>query len=127
MRCRRLWDILKTDDRLPPALADFKNGFRFEWSPRFPHQNAISATGQRATVIYMGEEGNNTQIEAIAKRAAECLHRGAPDPDESHNARQRLAVWFRDNDGEIDLFDSHRFVNYDKSGDTSEFDITRET
>jgi hypothetical protein len=125
-RCGNLWDILKTDGLLPPALADLKNGFRLEWSPASPHQNAMSANGQRATVIYMGEETNDMQVEAIAKMAAEYLQRGFSDPDKSLSARQRLAVWFRKN-GEITLCDPHRYVKIDQTGHTSEFDIGRET
>ena len=125
-RCGRLWDILTMDDRLPPALADLKDGFRLEWSPTFPHQNAISANGQRATVIYMGEESSATQIEETAKTVAENLRRAFPDPDENLLARQRLAVWFRENE-EISLCDPHRYVKIDQTGSTSEFDIGRET
>ena len=125
--CGRLWSILKTDLMLPPALADLKQGVRLEWSPGFPHQNAISvATGKRATVIYMGEEVNQTQIEATAKRVAEFLHRGCPDPTKSRAARQRLAVWFRENE-QIVALDPNRYVRFDDAGDTSEFDIGRET
>ncbi len=124
-RCGSLWKILRTDEQLPPSLGDFKRGFRFEWSPNFPHQNAVSATEQRATVIYLGEEATTAEIEAIAKRVAEFLHRSASSPDESRLIRQRLAVWFRTN-GNISLFDSHRYVMIDQTGHTSEFDIGRE-
>ena len=125
-RCGRLWDILKTAHRLPPALSDIKDGFRLEWSESVPHQNAISVKGQRATVIYMGEEANHTQIAATAKTIAEFLNRGFADPKESRSARQRLAVWFRENE-EIVLYDPHQYVKFDQTGDTSEFDIGRET
>jgi len=125
-RCGHLWDILKTNDSLPPALADLKEGFRLEWSPDYPHQNAIAVTtGRRATVIYMGDEANHTQIEATAKRVAEFLHRGCTDPRMSRAARQRLAVWFRENE-EIVPLDPNRYVKFDEAGDTSEFDIGRE-
>jgi len=125
-RCGRLWDILKTDDQLQPALEDFKGGFYFEWSPSFPHQNAISTSGKRATVIYMGEETSTGQVEAVAKRVADHLHTSFTNPDESHNARQRLAVWYRCDDSAIKLYKSDRFIKYDNPGDVSEFDIGRE-
>ncbi len=124
-RCGHLWDILKTNGHLPPALADFKEGFELTWSQDAPHQNAISAEGQRATVIYMGEESSADQIEKTAKIAAENLHRGFPNPDESLSARQRLAVWFRKN-GEITRCDPHRYLQIDQTGNKSEFDIARE-
>jgi len=125
-RCGRLWDILKTDDQLPPALEDFKDGFYFEWSPNSPHQNAISTSGKRATVIYMGEESSIEQVEATAKKVAEYIHRASSDINQSLSAKQRLAVWFRENN-EIILYDYLRYVRIDQTGDTSEFDIGRET
>jgi len=125
-RCAHLWDILKTDDRLPPALADLKNGFSLEWSPDYPHQNAIATNGQRATVIYMGEEASEGQIEATAKTVAEFLHRTAANANEALSARQRLAVWFRRDNGTIDCYDTHRYAKIDQTGDASEFDIGRE-
>jgi hypothetical protein len=125
-RCGRLWDILKTHKYLPPALADFKDGFRLEWSSGSPHQNAISDKGNRATVVYMGEESSATHIEEIARTLAEFLHRGFSDPRASRSARQRLAVWFRENE-EIVQLDPGRYIKFDQAGDTSEFDIGRET
>jgi hypothetical protein len=125
-RCGRLWDIITTDHRLPPSLADFKEGVQLSWNIEHPHQNAISAKGKHATVIYMGEESSSLQIEATAKKAIEYLHRGFSDPDESHNAKQRLAVWFRDTNDEITLYEHNRFTKIDNPGNISEFDIGRE-
>jgi len=62
------------------------------------------------------------QIEAIAKKAAEYLHRAYRNTDDSLSARQRLAVWFRAN-GNVRLYEPHRYVKIDQTGDTSEFDI----
>jgi hypothetical protein len=125
-RCGRLWDILKTHKYLPAALADFKDGFRLDWSSGSPHQNAISKKGKRATVVYMGEESTAADIEKIARTLAEFLHRGFSDPRESRSAQQRLAVWFRENE-EIVQLDPCRYIKFDQTGDTSEFDIGRET
>lgn len=125
-RCGRLWDIITTDHRLPPSLADFKEGVQLSWDIEFPHQNAISAEGKRATVIYMGEDSSPFQVEATTKKAIEYLHRGFSDPDESHNAKQRLAVWFRDMNDEITLYGHNRFTKIDNPGNISEFDIGRE-
>lgn len=125
-RCGNLWNILKTDVCLPPALADLKGDFRLEWVSDCPHQNVISAGGQRATVIYMGEEADETEIEAVAKRAAEYLNRGFSNPDESHDARQRLAVWYRDQSGEIKQHGLHSYTKYNRPGNVSEYDIGRE-
>lgn len=124
-RCGNLWDILKTEAKIPSSLADFKQGFSFGWSADFPHQNAISSGGQRATVIYMGEGYSVQRVKEIKKTAAEYLHRSVKDPRESLSVRQRLAVWYRDG-GEITLCDPHEYLQIDQTGDTSEFDIGRE-
>jgi hypothetical protein len=73
----------------------------------------------------MGEEANNEQIEATVKNIAEKLHRSSSNADESLSAKQRLAVWYREN-GKILLFEPHRYTNIDQSDDVSEFDIGRE-
>jgi len=124
-RCRNLWDILTNEAYLPPALADFKDGFRLEWSQDFPHQNAISNKNQRATVIYMGEEASSELIEATAKNIAEKLRMSFLNTDESMSAKQRLAVWYRENGAAV-LFDPYRYVNIDRADNVSEFDIGRE-
>lgn len=59
-RCGRLWKILNDNLGLPPALSDLKAGFRFAWTPISPHQNVISDDGRRATVIYLGEDYNES-------------------------------------------------------------------
>jgi len=124
-RCGNLWEILTTTDCLPPALADFKEGFSLEWESDFPHQNAISAKGDRATVIYMGEESDYSQIEAAANRAAEYLHRTSLDPGKARSAMQRIAVWYRAGN-KVSLYDHHRHVKIDQGGEASQFYIGRE-
>jgi hypothetical protein len=121
-RCARLWDILHTDAHLPPALQDLNGGFRFEWAPQ---QNVISRTGRRATVVYMGEEASHADIEAVTKKMAEFLHRTFPTPNASIEARQRLHVWYRQDDGTIKRLDHSRYVTFDDPRSTSEFDIAR--
>lgn len=124
-RCGYLWEILTAGDYLPPALADFKEGFSLEWDSNFPHQNAISAKGNRATVIYMGEESDDSQIDATAMRAAEYLHRTSLNPSEARAVMQRIAVWYRAGN-KVSLYDHHRHVKIDQGGEASQFDIGRE-
>lgn len=125
-RLGHLWRILQSEDHLPPALSDFRGGFQLEWSPDFPHQNIVSNRGQRATVVYMGEDSGSRRAEAVFKYTAEFLHRASSNPDESHTARQRLAVWYVGDGGELERYGLDRFIKFDTSGDTSEFDIGRE-
>jgi hypothetical protein len=123
--CGRLTSILKAAGNLPPAIKDFAGGFVLDWSPAAPHHNARTDQGGPATVVYMGEQARRAEVEALSKRLAEFLHRKSA-PDESLAARQRLAVWFQDA-GQIQLFDSHRYVQIDQSAKGSEFDIGRES
>ena len=125
-RCGRLWSILNDPDRLPPALEDLKDGFHLEWSADFPHQNLASRDGLRVTVIYMGEDAAETTIEATTKTVSENLRKAFQDPNARRSARQRLAVWFRDPNDQIVLYEPYRSLKIDQTDDTSEFDIGRE-
>lgn len=125
-RLKRLWQILHTEE-LPPALKDlFIGGFNLNWSQDFPHQNVISADGQRATLVYMGEDSDVTQVEATKKKIADYLFRTATDADQRISAKQRLAVWFRGENNKFELFDPHEYVQYDQTGEAPVFDIGRE-
>jgi hypothetical protein len=73
----------------------------------------------------MGEDASDTHTEAIGRRVAEYLHRASPDPDASIEARQRLHLWYRNDNEEIQLFDRSRYVKYDEDRSGSEFDIGR--
>jgi len=125
-KCGALWEILKDDANLPQALADFKDGFNFKWSEDKPHQNAISSSGKSATLIYMGEGYSKAKIESTTKNMSEMLSRSFSNPDDSHSAKQRLAVWYRDLTGKINQFNPDKFIRYDDPGSNSEFDLGRE-
>ncbi|MDD5135688.1 MAG: hypothetical protein PHP01_09820 [Phycisphaerae bacterium] len=125
-RLKRLWTILKDGTKLPKALDDLNSGFKLDWTVAFPHQNVISDQGQRATVMYMGEDVSKEQVEATAVRMAEFLRRHYKDPDDCITARQRLVVFFRDGD-DISPFEAYRFVKIDQTRTTPGFDIGRES
>jgi hypothetical protein len=122
-RCRELVGILKTA-KMPPAIADFAQGFDLVWSPQYPHQNARSSAGH-ATVIYMGEGSSRSAIEAAFAHAADNLHRGSRDADQSIADKQRLAVWYRE-DGKIHLYEEYSLAMIDKSASASPVDIGRQ-
>jgi len=124
-RCSHLWNILADIPNLPPAIKDFSDGFNLDWQSDTPHQNAISEKGERATVVYMGEDTNLTQIEMVKKSLAERLYRANGNSDNSHRVRQRLVVWYRDDSGNIVEFDPYAYSRIDETGDASEFDIGR--
>ncbi len=124
-RCSRLWDILKKEE-LPPALADIKLGFNFKWSLTSPHQNVTSTSGKPATVIYMGEDCSDTDIEPIKQNVENLLHKSSLDLDQSRTAQQRLHIWFRDRTGQVIPYKPHRNVKIDQTGNRAPFDIARE-
>lgn len=125
IRCGRLWNIILA--QFPPSLTDFQAGFSFDWRPSHPHQNAISSGGRRATLIYLGEDATPEQVEKVFKFAAEFLHRSSSNLDESREARQRLAVWYRNGSDQIILFDGKENADYSNPAARSEFDIGRES
>jgi hypothetical protein len=106
-------------------MADIRNGFSLVWDERRPHQNLVSSVEKPATAIYLGEETNTNQIDAVSTRIAEYLRRSAANDDEGVAARQRTAVWYRLN-GELILHDRDRYLRFDDPRSGSEFDITRQ-
>lgn len=122
-RCARLWNIL-TNETLPAALRDLKDGFKLDWAP---HQNVVSNAGYRATAVYMGEEAGDSDIEAAGKRIAEHLRREASSEDEALEARQRFHIWYRDTQENFQVFDPARYLTISDPRASSEFDIARMT
>lgn len=126
IRLRRLWGILLSRDKLPPALNGINGNVRLEWSPDSPHQNIVSDEVGRATAIYMGEDATITNVEKVKMNAAEHLRRFFSDDNDRRTALQRLAVWYRDDSEQIVLFDQYRYVQIDEAGGASEYDLARE-
>jgi hypothetical protein len=122
-RCRELMRILKQIP-LPPNLSDFSEGFHLDWSPASAQQNLRSTSGEWATVIYMGEDSSKAVIEAAFKAAADNLHKASSTADESISAKQRLVVWYKEDD-QLRIFGRHEFVSIDKPDNISEVDIGR--
>lgn len=122
-RCRRLYRLLEST--LPPGIADLEDGFAFAWDPKSPHQNVVSNNGRRATAIYLADAYNDTQVHAIAKKVEDYLGKSLNDPDEIIEARQRLQVWHRDDDGNDVTVDRHPYTDFDDPKTGSPFDITR--
>ncbi len=124
-RLGRLWDILQGDENSLPSLQDIKGNISLNWSPDFPHQNIVSDKGQRATVIYMGEDSGIAQVEKVKKIAAECLRRYFSDDSDRRSSLQRLAVWYRDDKNQVVPFKPHQYVQIDEAFEASEYDIGR--
>jgi hypothetical protein len=112
---------------LPPALEDLKTGFHFEWVSVSPHQNVVSQAGRRATAIYLADEHSGPDIQRIFDIVADHLGRFFSNPDEIIDARQRLLVWYRNQDGDDVIYGPHRYVGYSDPRSDSPFDITRST
>jgi hypothetical protein len=120
-----LWDHLQTEANLPAALKDLKDGYQFTWTQESPNQNLVSLRDRRATVMYLGEGKTREQVEEVARRADDFLWRTVRDRNANHTARQRLAVWYRDNSGALVLYDSNPLQTIDNTGDESAVDIGR--
>lgn len=123
-RCSRLWNII-TSGELPPALSDLKSGFSFKWSQDSPHQNVESINGKPATLIYMGEEYNLDHIKATEEHIANFLYRSSRI-NQSRSVLQRFHIWYRDATGEITVYEPHRYLGIDQTGEISPVDIGRE-
>ena len=124
-RLSRLWSIINTDDKLPPSLEDIKDNVRLEWIRNSPHQNVISGEEKRATLIYMSEDSAVARVEEVKAKAAEYIRRYFTDDNERLSALQRLVVWYRDDDDQVEPLDPHHYVQFDEDREASEFDIGR--
>lgn len=111
---------------LPAALADLGAGFNFDWSPQSPHTNIVSPDKRRATAIYLGDEHTIESVEEIATKAADHIGQWEMTPDAIVEGRQRLAVWYRDSQGNDVQYQPHRYTGYDQSHTDSLVDIGRE-
>jgi hypothetical protein len=124
--CVHLWKILTTQD-LPANIKDLENNFKFCWSIDSPHQNIISSENEkRATIIYMGENCNDSDIDKIVKYIEHFLHRSALNYIESRLVQQRFHVWYRNENDEIVVYDPKRHVKIDQTDNESPFDILGE-
>ncbi|WP_091933336.1 hypothetical protein [Methanolobus profundi] len=124
-RFSRLWNIIEQND-LPPSINDLKGDFEFQWSPNNPQQNIKSSIEKYATVIYVGEDSTIPQIEKTVTRVNSFIYESSSDINQCISAQQRFHIWYRDNNDQIVLYEPHRNLNYDQTGDESPVDIGRE-
>ncbi len=129
LRLRTVLRIVKALGRpLPAALADLSAGYKFDWSPQFPHANIVSTNpsgnNRRATVIYLNDQHTEESAKDIAAKAADHIGQWAKDNDQMVEGKQRIGVWFRDDHGE-DVLLPNPFVDYDQPHTESPFDIGR--
>lgn len=119
----RVASILQTQP--PAALSDLQVGFRFDWSSQSPHTNIVSTAGRRATAIYLGDEHTPETAYSVAAKAADHIGEWETTPNAIIEGRQRLHVWYRDNQGNDVPCNPDRYVQYDETHTESPFDITR--
>lgn len=120
----RLWNILERN-KLPPSVRDLEDGFKFQWSQGFPHQNVASLIGKRATVIYMGENYDISQIKDMIACVESHIIKSSSDVDQCLSALQRFHVWYRDKNDKIDAYEPYRHLRYDQIVDNP-LDIGRQ-
>lgn len=99
-RCATLWTILQTPDYLPQTLRNDVNDFVLDWTPLAPHQNLLCQSGERATVMYLGEDSDDAIIQRTYKSARERIHRSL-DEKAGDRAKQRVVLWYRDANGNV--------------------------
>jgi hypothetical protein len=120
----RVAALLRT--QLPAAIDDLRAGFKFDWSPQSPHTNVVSsASGRRATAIYLGDEHTADSAQAFAATAAEYIGRWESTANSIIEGKQRLHVWYRNDQGHDVPCDPYQYVQYDETHTESPFDITR--
>jgi len=121
-RCAALWTILQTAACLPQTLRNDMNGFVLEWTLMAPHQNLRCQSGERATVMYLGEDSDDSTIQRTYKAARERIHRSL-DEEAGDRAKQRVVLWFRDSNGNVQR--RWDLPAIDRQRGESEYDIGR--
>ncbi len=125
-RLRHLWEgILPVPAHLPSSLVDLQAGKKLGWASGAPHQNLVAENGKRATAIYLGEDVTAEQAMNVKTQAAEYLRRSSTDHDHEVEVKQRLAVWFRDHAGNIDLAGRDQYITFDEPRTGSAVDLAR--
>lgn len=121
-RCASLWSILQIPEYLPQALRDDVGSFVLEWAPVAPHQNLRCQSGERAIVMYLGEDSDDITIQRTYKAARERIHRSLSE-EAGDRAKQRVVLWYRDANGKV----QRRWhpPTIDRQRDESEYDIGR--
>jgi len=120
-RCAQLWSILQSHE-LPEALKAGDNGFVLTWKPEAPHQNLLCAGGERATVMYLGEDSDNATVERTYRNARERI-RITMKEEAADRAKHRVVLWYCDTNGSIQRYWKPPFI--DRQRDESEHDIGR--
>ncbi|MBA5868100.1 MAG: hypothetical protein GDA67_15515 [Nitrospira sp. CR1.3] len=127
-RLRRLWEeILPVAVHLPTSLIDLQVGKTLAWTPDAPHQNLLTPSGKRATAIYLGEDVTVDQAMNVKTEVAEYLRRASRDHDHEVESKQRLAVWFRNGNGTIELAGRDQYIRFDEPRTGSPVDVARTT
>lgn len=122
-RCAQLWTILQTH-QLPAIFEAGENGFELVWSLDAPHQNLRCAGGERATVMYLGEETDEATITSTYKSARERI-RLSMNEEAADHAKFRVVLWYRDMAGNVQCRWNPPVI--DRQRNESEYDIGRMT
>lgn len=118
----------------PGGVVDLEQGFTFTWTIDDPHRNVTAtATGKRATVIFLGDESDDDVVDVAFRFASQHVRRGAlisADAaginalDAADRAGDRICVVYRRNHVFAAKGTSQR---YNRSPDESVVDIAGET
>lgn len=126
-RCGHLCKIIEDEKKdLTPGIEDLKKGFEFRWSRSNPHQNVIVNGGENATIIYMGEEHDVDDVKNTVTSIETFIHKSCQDEYQSRSAKQRVHVWFHDDNNTIIAYNPRRHLQMDHTGDEIPYYIGRE-
>jgi hypothetical protein len=87
-------------------------------------QNVLGGSGRRATVAYVGEDASDDALSTAHKTLASLLQQTS-DADRDGDARQRLAIFYRNRTGDIASFVPASYFRFDRTPDRDELDIGR--
>ena len=129
-RAQAALTLLGTGVPWPGGVAELEQGFAFEWKASDPHRNVTATeSGKPATVIFLGDESDDTAVEAAFNFASQHVRRKAlinadeagTDPQlAAEQAGSRVCVIYRRNHI---LAAKGPSQHYNRSPDTSMVDI----
>jgi len=114
----------------PGGVAELEQGFVFTWTAADPHRNVTAtASGKRATVIFLGDESDDNVVDSAFKFASQHVRRkafidadaaGENVQDATDQAGYRVCVIYRRNNR---LAAKGPSQHYNRSPDASAVDI----
>jgi hypothetical protein len=65
----------------PSSVDALRNGFKFNWSMKYPNRNVVASDGTLATVVHAGLVSDPQELELLDQRVRKTLAGPTPEPD----------------------------------------------